>query len=69
MPTELQKALDPELGNLPNTYVFLDDTLILTKGSTENHFEVVKQVFKRQDNANMRLKWENATLLQKKPIG
>ena len=58
MPTEIQKAMDQELGNLPNTYVFLDDILIVTKGSKGKHFEVIKQVLKRLDNANMRLKWE-----------
>ena len=36
MPTEIQKAMEQELGNLPNTYVFLDDILIVTKGSKEN---------------------------------
>ena len=51
------KAMDQELGNLPNTYVFPDDNLILTKGSKENHFEVVRQVLKRLDNANYGLKW------------
>ena len=58
MPKEFQKAIDQELGNLPNTYVFLDDILIVTIGSMEKHFEVVKQVLKRLDNANIRLKWE-----------
>ena len=58
MPTEFQKAMDQGLGNLPNTYVFLDDILMVTKGSLEKHFEVVKQVLERLDNANIRLKWE-----------
>ena len=58
MPTEFQKAMDKELANLQNTYVFLDDILIVTKGTKEKHFEAVKQVLKRLDNANVRLKWE-----------
>ena len=57
MPTEFQKAMDQELGNLPTTYVFLDEILIVTKGSKEKHFEVVRQVLKRLDNAKIRLKW------------
>ena len=56
MPTEFQEAMDQELGNLPNTYVFLDDILIVTRGSQEKHFEIVKQVLKKLDNANIRLK-------------
>ena len=58
MPTEFQKAMDQELGNLPNTYVFLDDILIVTRGSQEKHFEIVKQVLRKLDNANTRKKWE-----------
>ena len=58
MPTEFQKTMDQELANLPNTYVFLDDILIVTKGTKEKHFEAVRQVLKRLDNANVRLKWE-----------
>ena len=58
MPTEFQKAMDQELGNLLNTYVFLDDILIVTRGSQEKHFEVVKRKLKKIDNANIRLKWE-----------
>ena len=58
MPTEFQKAMDKELANLQNTYVFLDDILIVTKGTKEKHFEAVKQVLKRMDNTNVRLKWE-----------
>ena len=33
MPTEFQKAVDKELAKLQNTYVFLDDVLIVTKGT------------------------------------
>ena len=58
LPTEFQKAISQELGNLPNTYIFLDDILIVTKGSIEKHFEVVKQVLKKLDNTNVRLNWE-----------
>ena len=32
--------------------------MIVTKGTKAKHFEVVKQVLKRVDNANIRLKWE-----------
>ena len=42
---EFQKAMDQALGNLPNTS--LDDILIVTRGSKDKHFEVVRQVLKR----------------------
>ena len=69
MPTEFQRAMDQELGNIPNTYVFLDDILTVTRGSKEKHFETVKQVLKKLDNANIRLKWENVNLRQKRSTG
>ena len=62
MPTEFRKAMDQELGNVLNTYVFLDDILIMTKGSKENHFEVVRHVLIKKDNADIRLKWEKCKL-------
>ena len=57
-PTEFQRA---------NTYVLLDDILIVTKGSKEKqHFEVVRQIRKQLDKENIRVKWENANLQQRK---
>ena len=41
MSTEFQKAMDSELVNLPNTYVFLDDILVVMNGTKENHYKVV----------------------------
>ena len=43
MPTEFQKAMDKELSNHPNTYVFLDDILIVTNETKKKHYKVVKQ--------------------------
>ena len=37
MPPEFQKARDYTLINLKNTYCFLDDILIVSKGSLEEH--------------------------------
>ena len=33
MPTEFQKVMDKKLSNIANTYAFLDDILIVTKGN------------------------------------
>ena len=64
MPTEFQKAMDTELANIPNTYVFLDDILVVTKGSKENHYKVVETVLTKLNKANVRLKWEKCNLAQ-----
>ena len=37
MPAEFQKAIDLTLTNCTNTYAYLDDILIVTKGSIEFH--------------------------------
>ena len=42
MPTEFQKLMDKKLSNIANTYVFLDDILIVTKGNRTDHYARVK---------------------------
>ena len=37
MPAEFQKAMDYTLIGLKNTYCFLDDILVVSKGSLEEH--------------------------------
>ena len=39
MPAEFQKAINFTLTNCKNTYAFLDDILIITKGSIVKHKE------------------------------
>ena len=56
MPTEFQKVMDKKLSNIGNTYVFLDDILIVTKGNRTVHCARVKQVLEKLDKANIRLK-------------
>ena len=46
MPAEFQKAIDITLANLTNTFSFLDDIIIVTKGGIENH---KKKLFKCLD--------------------
>ena len=65
MPTEFQKAMDAELANFPNTYVFLDDILVVTKGSKEDHYKAVKTVLTKLYKTNIRLKWEKCKFAQK----
>ena len=59
MPTEFRKAMDKELSNIPNTNVFLDDILIVTNCNLEKHYNAIRQVLKKLNNATVKLKWEN----------
>ena len=37
MPTEFQRIIEEILINNPNVFIFIDDILIVTKGSKEQH--------------------------------
>ena len=44
MPAEFQKAVDLTLTNCTNTYAYLDDILVVTKGNKELHQQKLKAV-------------------------
>ena len=48
-----QKALDYTLVGLDNTFCFLDDILIVSKGSYEEHMQLVKTCLKKLDDENL----------------
>ena len=54
MPAEFQKAMDYTLIGLKNTYCFLDDILIDSKGSLEEHKHYVMKCLQRLDDENLR---------------
>ena len=64
MQNEFQKAMDMELSNIPNTYVFLDDIMIVTKGNQETHYKAERKIPTKLNEANIRLKWEKCKLAQ-----
>ena len=48
IPAEFQKAMDyTMLIGLENTFCFLDDILIVSKGSEEDHFKLVLDCLKK----------------------
>ena len=55
MPAEFQKAMDYNLIGLQNTYCFLDDTLIVSKGSLTEHKSYVMKRLQRLDDENLRI--------------
>ena len=55
MPAEFQKAMDYSLIGLKNTYCFLDDILIVSKGSLEKHKSYVMNCLQRLDDENLRI--------------
>ena len=55
MPAEFQKAMGCTLIGLKNTFCFLDDILFMSKGSEEDHFQLVLDCLKKLDADNLRI--------------
>ena len=55
MPAEFQKAMDYTLIGLKNTFCFLDDILIVSKGSEDDHLQLVLDCLKKLDPHNLRI--------------
>ena len=57
MPKEFQKAMDNTLQGLSGVFCFLDDILIVSKGSVEDHNILVDKVISRLDEEGFALKF------------
>ena len=55
MPADFQKAIDCTIIGLNNTFCFLDDILIVSKGSEEDHFILVVNCIKKLHADNFRI--------------
>ena len=55
MPAEFQKAMDYTLIGLRNTFCFLDDILIVSEVSEEDHFRLVVNCLKKLEADNLRI--------------
>ena len=53
MPAEFQRAIDMTLSNCSNRYGFLDDILILTKGSLDKHKQKLQMILEKLDSENL----------------
>ena len=55
MPAAFQKVMDYTLVGLKNTHCFLDDIIIVSRGSKEDHLKLVYKCFKKMDDYNLRI--------------
>ena len=55
MPAEFHKAMYYTLIGLKNTFCFLDDILIVSKGSEDDHLQLVLDCLKKLDADNLRI--------------
>ena len=55
MPAAFQKVMDYTLVGLQNTYCFLDDIIVVSRGSKEEHLKLVYKCLKKLDEDNLRI--------------
>ena len=55
MPAEFQKAMDYTLVGLSNTYCFLNDIIVVSKGTKESHLKCVYKCLQKLDADNLRI--------------
>ena len=56
MPAAFQKVMDYTLVGLQNTYCFLEDIIVVSRGSKEDHLKLVYKCLKKLDEDNLRIK-------------
>ena len=64
MPAEFQKAMDRTLNHAENTFCFLDDILIVSKGSEQEHEKLIMNVLEKLDKENLALKLSKCEFFQ-----
>ena len=64
MPTDFQKLMDITLANLNSVFVFIDDILIIPKGTKHELLNKTREVMKNLDEANLQLKAEKSMIAQ-----
>ena len=55
MPAVFQKVIDYTLVGLDKTHCFLDDIIVVSRGSKEDHLKLVYKCLKRYDEDNLRI--------------
>ena len=55
MPAEFQKAIDCTIAGLDNTFCFLDDILIVSRGGIEKHLNLERKCLIKLTQENLRI--------------
>ena len=64
MATELQKLMDLTFTNMISVFVYIDDIIIVTKGTKNDHLNKAREVLKFLDKTNLQLKAEKYVIAQ-----
>ena len=65
MPAEFQRAMDCILAENPQAHAFIDDILVVTKGTSIDHIATVEKILKKLDRENMSLKLTKCKFAQR----
>ena len=65
MPNEFQRVIDSLLKDIPFTNCYIDDILIASKGSLNEHKAILTKILNILDNKNMAVKCEKCAFFQK----
>ena len=65
MPAEFQRAMDCILAEYPQAHAFIDDILVVTKGTAVDHIATVEKILKKLDRENMSLKLTKCKFAQR----
>ena len=65
MPNDCQRVMDSLLKDFPFTNCYVNDILIASKWSLNEHKAILLKILFILDSNNMAVKWENCTLFQK----
>ena len=65
MPNELRRVMDSLIKDIPFTNCFIDDILIASKGSLNEHKAILSKFLNYLDNKNLAVKWEKCAFFQK----
>ena len=65
MPNEFQRVMDFLLKDIPFTNCYIDDILIASKRSLNEHKAILSKILNILNNKNMEVKWEKCAFFQK----
>ena len=62
IPAEFQKAIDLTLNKEKDTFAFLDDTLIISHGTKDDHMNKLKRILDKLDAENMAISLDKSKI-------
>ena len=65
MPATFQKTIDKTLKGIPSKFAFLDDILVITKGTIKEHEQELDKTLQKLDAEGLAISLQKANSLKK----